>query len=152
MDPSSRILEATSSNRCQPFELKYTPKEFGSAERRIKKLGNPEKIEYTEAKRRDLFSRESSFLATPMAQSTHHDLKYINIRERERAGEIEQCCGPVRERTCGRGTRLGGGAMARAAWAAWLLVLMCFGAWTPRQILVAAATDANDGGRILPCL
>ncbi|OQU91873.1 hypothetical protein SORBI_3001G261400 [Sorghum bicolor] len=34
--------------------------------------------------------------------------------------------------------------MARATWAAWLLTLMCFVAWTPRQILVAAATDAND--------
>lgn len=34
--------------------------------------------------------------------------------------------------------------MATAAWAAWLLILTCFGAWTPRQILVAAATDAND--------
>ncbi|CAD6205003.1 unnamed protein product [Miscanthus lutarioriparius] len=34
--------------------------------------------------------------------------------------------------------------MARAAWAAWLLVLMCFVAWAPRQILVAAATDVND--------
>lgn len=37
--------------------------------------------------------------------------------------------------------------MATAAWAAWLLILTCFGAWTPRQILVAAATDANDGRR-----
>jgi len=34
--------------------------------------------------------------------------------------------------------------MARAAWAAWLLVLLCCGAWTPRRILVSAATDAND--------
>ncbi|CAD6209873.1 unnamed protein product [Miscanthus lutarioriparius] len=37
--------------------------------------------------------------------------------------------------------------MARAAWAAWLLVLMCFVAWTLWQILVAKVTDANDGGR-----
>ncbi|WVZ58731.1 hypothetical protein U9M48_008971 [Paspalum notatum var. saurae] len=34
--------------------------------------------------------------------------------------------------------------MARAAWAAWLLVLLCCGAGTPRRILVAATTDAND--------
>ncbi|CAN6324093.1 unnamed protein product [Urochloa humidicola] len=34
--------------------------------------------------------------------------------------------------------------MARAAWAAWLLVLLCGGAWTPPRILVSAATDAND--------
>jgi Leucine-rich repeat (LRR) protein len=34
--------------------------------------------------------------------------------------------------------------MARAAWAAWLLVLLFCGAWTPRRILVSAATDAND--------
>nr|CAB3494774.1 unnamed protein product [Digitaria exilis] len=34
--------------------------------------------------------------------------------------------------------------MARAAWAAWLLVLLCCGAWTPRRILASAATDASD--------
>ncbi|CAL4933145.1 unnamed protein product [Urochloa decumbens] len=34
--------------------------------------------------------------------------------------------------------------MARAAWAAWLLVVLCCGAWTPPRILVSAATDAND--------
>uniref|UniRef100_A0A0A9DAA4 Ltk2 n=1 Tax=Arundo donax TaxID=35708 RepID=A0A0A9DAA4_ARUDO len=34
--------------------------------------------------------------------------------------------------------------MGRLGWVAWLLVVLCCGAWTPRQILVAAATDAND--------
>lgn len=34
--------------------------------------------------------------------------------------------------------------MARAPWAAWLLVFLCCGAGTPLRILVAATTDAND--------
>jgi hypothetical protein len=41
----------------------------------------------------------------------------------------------------------GGEAMAGATRAAWLLVVLCCCcSWTQRQILVAATTDANDGG------